>query len=132
MFSCESLGIEDDQSQFDSDIIAEFERNIQFRDGRYWVKLPWFPDRIKNVPSNHGVSLKVLDIMERFSKENMYEDYLAVFPDQECEDKDVEEKAEVCNILQESKKKLWDFKRRDYGELTDAPDYFLIKSAFPG
>lgn len=49
--------------------------------------------------------------------------------DQECEDKDVEEKAEVCNILQESKKKLWDFKRRDYGERTDAPDYFLIKSA---
>ena len=50
MFSCESLGIEDNQSQFDSEIIAEFERNIQFRDGCYWVKLPWFPDRIKKCP----------------------------------------------------------------------------------
>ena len=51
--------------------------------------------------------------------------------DQQCEDKDVREKADVCNNMQEeSAKKLWDFKRRNYGgERTDAPDYFLIKSA---
>ena len=86
MFSCESLGIEDNQSQFDSDIIAEFEKNIQFRDGCYWVKLPWFPDRIKNVPSNHGVALKVLDrVVGKLSKANMYEEYLAVFREQERE-----------------------------------------------
>ena len=86
MFSCESLGFADKQSQFDSDIIPEFEKNIRFRDGRYWVKLPWFPDRLKNVPSNHGIALKVLDkVVNKLTKTDMYEAYLSVFRDQERE-----------------------------------------------
>ena len=69
MFSCESLGFEDDESQYDTDKIQEFKDNIEYDNGCYWVKLAWYPDKIKAVPSNHGVALKVLDrVVDKLTK----------------------------------------------------------------
>ena len=33
---------------------------MEFKDGKYYVDLPWY-DQIKSVPSNHQISLTVLD-----------------------------------------------------------------------
>ena len=44
MFSCESLGISDDQestSDYDKANIREFEESIEYKDNSYHIKLPW-------------------------------------------------------------------------------------------
>ena len=41
---------------FDNQQTSKFER-IQLIDGHYYVNLPWYSERIENVPSNHFIAL---------------------------------------------------------------------------
>ena len=58
------MGIKTNDQEFISfgnQQISKFEEGIQLIDGHYYVNLPWHSDRIKNMPSNHFIALKVLD-----------------------------------------------------------------------
>ena len=64
LFSLESMGIKVDSKElvsFDKEQIDKFRDGIEFKDGFYNVELPWYPDKVDLVPSNHFVALKVLD-----------------------------------------------------------------------
>ena len=71
LFSFESMGIKTNDQEFISfdNCQSKFEEGIQLIDGHYYVNLPWYLDRIENVPSNHFIALKVLDrTVEFFNK----------------------------------------------------------------
>ncbi|CAL4092461.1 unnamed protein product, partial [Meganyctiphanes norvegica] len=61
MLNCDSLGAEEvkDISQYDKEKIEQFKSAIQIKD-QVFVELIW-KDNIDDVPSNHQVSLKVLE-----------------------------------------------------------------------
>ena len=64
LFSLESMGIKKDDKElvsFDEEQIEKFKEGISFQEGYYNVELPWYPDKINLVPSNHFIALKVLD-----------------------------------------------------------------------
>ena len=64
LFTFESMGIKTNDQElisFDNQQISKFEKGIQLIDGHYYVNLPWYLDRIENVPSNHFIALQVLD-----------------------------------------------------------------------
>ena len=86
LFSLESMGIKVDDRDlvsFDKDQINRFREGIQFKDGSYYVELPWYPDKIDLVPSNHFVALKVLDrTMEHLRRKELTEKYQEVFDKQ--------------------------------------------------
>ncbi|GFY36932.1 integrase catalytic domain-containing protein [Trichonephila clavipes] len=61
----ENLGIEpvnENLNRNDDKILQEFEENIQFRDGRYVVQLPWKGNLKESLDNNYGIAY------ERFSK----------------------------------------------------------------
>ncbi|GFW02568.1 DUF1758 domain-containing protein [Trichonephila clavipes] len=61
----ENLGIEpvnENLNRNDDKILQEFEENIQFRDGRYVVQLPWKDNLKESLDNNYGIAY------ERFSK----------------------------------------------------------------
>ena len=86
MFSCASIGISEQKesiSDYDITKIKQFEDSIEFRDGAYYVKLPWH-DLIESVPLNHEVALSVLDrVVSKLEKQNLLKDYADVFRQQE-------------------------------------------------
>ena len=77
MFSCESLGISDDQeftSDYDKAKMREFEESIEYKDNSYHIKLPWHKDKISFVPLNHEVALSVLNrVATKFEKQRPVE-----------------------------------------------------------
>ena len=76
---------------FDNQQISKFKEGIQLIDGHYYVKLLWYSDRIKNVPSNHFIALKVLDqTVELFNKKGLIKKYEEIF-DNQLEDGIIEE-----------------------------------------
>ena len=88
MFNLESLGIHDENhfSDYDQEPVRHFQNAIEFKDGKYYVELPWHADKLARVPSNHAVSLRILDrVTKDLIKTNMYQDYLEVFQQQERE-----------------------------------------------
>ena len=89
MFSCESLGIADDNSSFsnyDDSKMKEFAESIEFKDNSYHVKLPWHEDKISSVPSNHDVALSVLNrVVTKLGSQGLWHDYENVFKQQEEE-----------------------------------------------
>ena len=73
-------------SDYDKIKIKEFEDSIKYNDGSYSVKLPWHEDKINSVPSNHEVSLSVLNrVVNKLERQNLFEDYAKVFKEQEQE-----------------------------------------------
>ena len=64
MFHVDSLGssLNEDKSvsDYDKAKIKEFENSIHYRNNAYYVDLPWHNDKLKTVPSNYPVALKVL------------------------------------------------------------------------
>ena len=64
MFDVDSFGsINENElvSDYNKSQIKKFEESIYFKDNAYYVDLPWYEDKIKMVPSNYQVALKVLD-----------------------------------------------------------------------
>ena len=86
LFSLESMGIKNDDKElasYDKDQIDKFKAGIIFKDGHYHVELPWLPEKINKVPSNHVVALKVLDkTMNHLRKIGLTEKYQEVFDKQ--------------------------------------------------
>ena len=75
----------------DQEQISKFEEGIQLIDGHYYVNLPWYSDRIENVPSNHFIALKVLDrTVEFWDKKGLIKKYEEIF-DNQLEDGIIEE-----------------------------------------
>lgn len=61
-------------------------KNITFKDRHYIVRLPWHEDKLKQVKSNHHVTMKILDrVVRNLEKKNLYEEYIKVIEDQERE-----------------------------------------------
>ena len=85
--SLETVGIlEDSVSDYDRVKIDAFRSSITFRDGCYFVDLPWNENKLSEVPSNHQVALSVLDrVVTKTEKQKLYDDYCKVFFDQESE-----------------------------------------------
>ena len=76
---------------FDNQQISKLEEGIQLIDGHYYVNLPWYLDRIENVPSNQFIALKVLDqTVEFLNKKGLIKKYEEIF-DNQLEDGIVEE-----------------------------------------
>ena len=94
LFSLESMGIKNIDEElvpFDKEQIDKFREGISFVDGHYNVELPWYPDKIHLVPSNHFVALKVLDrTMDHLGKKGLISKYEEVF-DKQLEDGIIEE-----------------------------------------
>ena len=83
LFKFESIGIKggsDEMINYDRELVDKFEKGIIFTDGKYHVDLPWFEDKVKLVPSNYKIALKVLDKVTSFlQRENLTEKYEEVF-----------------------------------------------------
>ena len=62
MFSLESLVLptSDEFSTVDDEKIRKFRDSLSFRDGIYYVQLPWYEDKLESVPSNHNAALRSL------------------------------------------------------------------------
>ena len=74
LFKVESLGLSDDDdvSDFDKQQIDPFKNNIQLKDGKYHVSLPWYPDKIVKVKSNFNIVKAVLNrVVENLNSQNL-------------------------------------------------------------
>ncbi|XP_068200659.1 uncharacterized protein [Palaemon carinicauda] len=68
---------------FDRHQIENFQEGISWKEGYYHVKLPWFPEKISQVPSNPFIALKVLDrTMEHLNRKGLLSKYEEVFDNQ--------------------------------------------------
>lgn len=68
---------------YDNDQIRLFTESIEFKNGSYYVKLPWLKD-INKVQSNYKIALSVLDrVIKNLENNNLYNEYLSVFKEQE-------------------------------------------------
>ena len=90
MFEVDSLGSsfnEDDSvNDYDKAKIKEFENSILYRNNVYHVELPWHEEKIKTVPSNFPVALKVLEKTDKYlESKNLIKKYNDVFYQQESE-----------------------------------------------
>ncbi|XP_068206211.1 uncharacterized protein [Palaemon carinicauda] len=120
LFSLESLGIkkcEKEMVSFDKEQIDRFREGISFDNGFYHVELPWYTDKIDSVPSNHFVSLKVLDrTVEYLGKKGLIDKYQEVF-DKQLED----------GVIEEIKVNSSDYhKTNKYVMLSDVKQAFLM------
>ena len=81
--SLESIGIHNEISQYDNDMMEWFKSKIEIKDGRYQVELSWDKDTLKRVPSNF-VLTKMLakKIAERCRREGFLHDYESIFDEQ--------------------------------------------------
>ena len=81
--SLESIGIHNEISQYDNDMMEWFKSKIEIKDGRYQVELSWDKDTLKRVPSNF-VLTKMLakKIAERCMREGFLHDYESIFDEQ--------------------------------------------------
>ena len=90
LFSFESMGIsssDQDMTDYDVDMVKKFKDNIEFKNGKYYVKLPWIEDKINLVPSNFKVALAVLNKVTTYLKNNnLMKAYDDVFQKQLNED----------------------------------------------
>ena len=86
LFRIESLGLKDtdnDLSTIDQLQMDKFKNSIELKDGRYYVELPWYTDKIKSVPSNYKVALSVLNrVYNSLESQNLTEAYHNIFKQQ--------------------------------------------------
>ena len=94
VFSFESMGIKTCHKElfsFDKHQIDKLQEGISLKNGFYYVNLPWYPEKISKVPSNHFVALSVLDrTMEYLNRKGLISKYEEVF-DKQLEDGIIEE-----------------------------------------
>ena len=94
LFKFESLGIKSDDSEmidFDKELIKKFEDGISYKDGHYFIDLPWYQDKVNLVPSNHNIALKVLSrVTSQLQKSGLISKYEEVF-DKQLENDIIEE-----------------------------------------
>ena len=98
LFSLESIGLPSnpDLSTLDEQMICQLRESIQLIDGKYHVSLPWIPDLITQVPSNHKIALKFLfKVYADMKQKNILSDYLK-YLNEMLEEGIIEE----CNIKQ--------------------------------
>lgn len=84
LFEVESLGIkENDVSNFDEEQIAKFKSGISLMNNRYYVLLPWYPEKIKDVPSNFAIAKSVLTkVVKDLYSRKLFDAYNSVFEQQ--------------------------------------------------
>ena len=94
LFSLESLGIKRDDKElvsFDQEQVEKFKQGISLQDGYYNIELPWLPDKVDLVPSNHNIALKVLDrTISILQRKGLLNEYQEVF-DKQLDDGIIEE-----------------------------------------
>ena len=80
IFSLETMRIKEDSiSDYVRDKIDSSRRSNTFREGCYFVDLPWNEDKLVEVPSNHQVALNVLGrVVIKLEKQNL-NDYCKLF-----------------------------------------------------
>ena len=84
-YSLESIGIkEKDSLAYENDQVEKFKEFISYKDGHYYVKLPWKADLIKQVPSNLKISLAVAErVYDKLGHKGIVDKYEEVFDQQE-------------------------------------------------
>ena len=86
MFSMEFLGLptSEEFSTMDKEKVKKLRVSISFRDGRYYVQLPWYEDKVESVLSNHNAILRILEkVVKDLGKKDLYNQYLDIFKQQE-------------------------------------------------
>ena len=84
LFKMESIGISDnDVSDFDRDQIERFRDGIELVNGKYFIELPWYPDKISQVKSNFNVTKSVLNkVIVDLKKRELFNEYDHIFKQQ--------------------------------------------------
>lgn len=78
-------GEEEELSNYNEQIVELFQHSITFKDNKYYVKLALDSDKIFCVPSNHSLTLHVLDcVASRLECDLHYQNYLQVLHQQKC------------------------------------------------
>lgn len=93
LFSLESIGIKEfsQLNTVDEIKLKEFYDGILFEDNRYYVNLPWFKEKLEQVPSNSKIALAVLNrVATDLKQKGLFETYDKVFK-QYLEDGIIEE-----------------------------------------
>ena len=92
LHSLESIGIVDSSlSSVDEVKISQFQRSIEFIDGKYHVDLPWYEDVLERVPSNFRVALATLNrVVQGLEEKDLLQSYIDVFK-QKLEEGNLEE-----------------------------------------
>ena len=85
-YSLESIGIkEEDSLAYENDQVEKFKESISYKDGHYYVKLPWKSDLIKQVPSSLKISLAVAErVYDKLEHKGIVDKYEDVFDQQEA------------------------------------------------
>lgn len=83
ILSIESLGIQSDTSDYDTEIINRFKAKITKTSDRYSVEIPWDYEKLSQIPSNF-VICKILSrkIQERVKQKGIATEYDQAFDDQ--------------------------------------------------
>lgn len=102
LYKLESIGInEDDGEGYSEAQIIKFKESISFKDGHYYVELPWIEDKIKQVPSNCKIALAVAEkVYDRLEKKGILNEYENVFQQQE-------ELGIIEPVLEKEKGQIW-------------------------
>ena len=86
LFKLESIGISPDDEEIskeDKSRIKKFKDTIELRNNRYYVDLPWLENKIKDVPSNHEIALRVLHrVVSSLKNKKLINIYSNVFKQQ--------------------------------------------------
>ena len=89
IFDVNSLGISPEEQSvcdYDKRKIKEFENSIKFKDNAYHIKLPWYEDKIKSVPSNNRVAFSVVNrVVNKHEQQKLLNNYIEVFHQQKRE-----------------------------------------------
>ena len=68
--------VETDISDFDSQAVKEFKDGISLHDGQYYVQLPWYPEKLKEVKSNFGICKAILNrVVDNLNAEGLFTAY---------------------------------------------------------
>ena len=72
-YNLESIGIKDsDHSSCDLEEVQNFSDSISFKEGHYYIHLPWNKDLLEKVPSYLKVSLAVAErVYKNLEKQNI-------------------------------------------------------------
>ena len=63
--------------------IEEFDSNVEFRDGNYFVALAWYCTSLREIPSNFQLAKKfAYKVAQRNASQNLKETYNQVLADQ--------------------------------------------------
>ena len=85
LYSLESLGIKEEISDYDVRQIDKFKSNIECRDNRYFVELPW-NSKVNSIQSNFKIACAVLNrVVSKLHAEGVYDQYNEVFENQKTD-----------------------------------------------